>query len=164
LSQRSPGGIDKRVPPAVQRGGLREAERIVDQSICIDLKVNIRASRMCNPMAAKDGAERLLPFENQRSRRVGKMFQVDLDSPKSHRYLAAFRDQDHLPRQQVARERASQDAKLNALIMSALEGRRHVPVMDQQAPVWLGHVPAIHPRHQRQRQSQLLVKLVQRID
>jgi hypothetical protein len=97
LSQRAPGGIDKRIPPSVQRGRFRETERVVDQSVGRNLKVDFGASRVLDSLGSEDGTQRLLAFENQGFRILGKMLQMDFAGAKSHWDLAAFRDQDHLP-------------------------------------------------------------------
>ena len=70
---------------------------MVYQSVCRDVKINFWASGVLNSLGSEDRAQRLLPCENQGFRILGEMLQMDLDGPKSHWDLAAFREQDHLP-------------------------------------------------------------------
>ena len=96
MSQRSPGGIDQHITPAVQPGGFREPEDVVHQGICRDFQKKFGASRVRDSVGSEDGAQGLLSFEHEEFRVLWEMLQMDLAGPKSHGDLAPFRDQDHL--------------------------------------------------------------------
>ena len=111
----------------------------------------------------EDAPQRPLFLENLPTRFGSETVQINLDRPEFNGLIRAVKEEHHFAEIAAPFAPAAQQPQMNVASIIFLQCRRHVVVMYEQLFVRSRHRLAIHLLQRRQRQSHLLVKLVQRM-
>src|SRR5437868_3057585 len=117
---------------------------------------------MLDAVIGQDRAQRSPAFQDRLPGSAWEAVAVDHDRAELHRTAAAAEGQYNLSPQGSSLHAALEHAQVDPVPVERLQRWRHVPLVDEETPVRVGHLLAVDTAGPRQRPSVAGVELIER--